>query len=306
MISVENITKTFDQIKALNGVSFCARPGEILGLLGPNGAGKTTTLKIIATFWQPDSGQVNLGNCDVIKHPQRAKQMIGYLPENVPLYDDMKVYEYLHFVAEMRNIEPDNILERIKKVSLETGLNKVIGQTIAQLSKGYKQRVGLAQAIIHDPDILILDEPTTGLDPNQIIEIRELIKKISQNKTIIFSSHILSEVSALCDRVVILNKGKVVAEGTPSELSAQLVKSLIFLEVGSSEENVFEKMSAAGFKIAKDPAQGELGINIVIESNNVNDDKKKIAEIALKNNWLIYSLETKSATLEDVFREFIK
>lgn len=217
MIEIKNLTKKFGQNLVLDNISFSVGKGEILGFLGPNGAGKSTTMKIITSFWTPTSGQVLIHGLNTAENSLLTRKNIGYLPETVPLYDDMKVFEYLKFIAEIRGLDKSKIKNRIKEVILICGLNKVLRKPIEELSKGYRQRVGLAQAIMHEPDILILDEPTTGLDPNQIVEIRDLIKTIGREKTVIFSTHILSEVSATCDRVIIINNGRLVGEGRPFE-----------------------------------------------------------------------------------------
>lgn len=221
MIEIKNLTKKFGQNLVLDNISFSVAKGEILGFLGPNGAGKSTTMKIITSFWQPTSGQVLIDGLEVAKNALAARKKIGYLPETVPLYEDMRVLEYLKFIAEIRGLGKNEIKGRIKEVVLTCGLSKVLRQPIEELSKGFRQRVGLAQAIMHRPDILILDEPTTGLDPNQIAEIRDLIKTIGREKTVIFSTHILSEVGATCDRVIIINNGRIVGQGSPAELEGK-------------------------------------------------------------------------------------
>lgn len=218
MIEIKNLTKKFGQSLVLDNVNFSVAKGEILGFLGPNGAGKSTTMKIITSFWTPTSGQVLIHGLNTAENSLSTRKNIGYLPETVPLYEEMRVFEYLRFIAEIRGLDKSEIKNRIKEVILICGLNKVLRQPIEELSKGFRQRVGLAQAIMHRPDILILDEPTTGLDPNQIVEIRDLIKTIGREKTVIFSTHILSEVSATCDRVIIINNGRIVGQGSPAEL----------------------------------------------------------------------------------------
>ena len=218
MIEIKNLTKKFGQNLVLDNLSFSVAKGEILGFLGPNGAGKSTTMRIITSFWTPTSGQVIVSGFNIAEQALAARKIIGYLPETVPLYEDMRVFEYLKFIAEIRGLNKSEIKSRIKEVVLVCGLSKVLRQPIEELSKGFRQRVGLAQAIMHQPDILILDEPTTGLDPNQIVEIRDLIKTIGREKTVIFSTHILSEVSATCDRVIIINNGKIAGQGSPNEL----------------------------------------------------------------------------------------
>lgn len=221
MIEIKNLTKKFGQNLVLDNLSFSVAKGEILGFLGPNGAGKTTTMKIITSFWSPTSGSILIDGLDTVGDSLATRIKIGYLPETVPLYDDMRVFEYLRFVAEIRGLAKDKIRPRLKEVVATCGLTKVPRRPIDELSKGFRQRVGLAQAIMHEPNILILDEPTTGLDPNQIVEIRDLIKTIGREKTVIFSTHILSEVSATCDRVIIINNGKIVGQGSPVELEKQ-------------------------------------------------------------------------------------
>ena len=218
-IEVKNLTKFFGKTRVLDNLSFNIDKGEIIGFLGPNGAGKTTTMRILTGFLAPSSGDVRIGGLEVLEHTLSIRKKIGYLPENNPLYLDMKVFEYLEFIASTKNI-PDSKSE-IRRVVRVCGLTDRMGQTIGELSKGYRQRVGLAQALLGDPEIIILDEPTSGLDPNQIMEIRNLIKKIGETKTIILSTHILSEIQATCNRAIIINKGKIVASGTTDELISQ-------------------------------------------------------------------------------------
>ncbi|MCK5416090.1 ATP-binding cassette domain-containing protein [Candidatus Parcubacteria bacterium] len=245
MIEIKNLSKKFGDTKVLDDISFSVKKGEILGFLGPNGAGKSTTMKIITDFWAPTSGSVEVDGIVVRENSIETRKKIGYLPETVPLYEDMLVIEYLKFVAEVRGISKKNIKNRIKEVVESCKLREVLRKPIDELSKGYRQRVGIAQAIMHEPDILILDEPTTGLDPKQIIEIRNLIKEIGKEKTVIFSTHILSEVSATCDRVVIINKGKIVSEGTPAEIlertEAKKKKSIV-VEISGDEKSVLDEI----------------------------------------------------------------
>ncbi len=222
MIQVRDLVKTYGDKKALNGVSFDARAGEILGLLGPNGAGKSTTMKILTTFLSATSGTVTVDGIDAAANPLAVRAMLGYLPESTPLYSDMVVYDYLLWCGEMRGLARSDVIKRMAEVARVVGLESVIGQVIGTLSKGYKQRVGLAQAMLHNPKILILDEPTSGLDPNQIIEIRNLIRALGQNHTLILSSHNLTEVRQICDRVVIIHQGAVVADGTLDELEGRV------------------------------------------------------------------------------------
>jgi ABC-2 type transport system ATP-binding protein len=309
MIEISNLRKKFDRTLVLDNISLTVNKGEILGFLGPNGAGKTTTMKIITTFWAPTSGTIKIDGIDAAENPMLVKKKIGYLPENVPLYEDMRVYEYLKFIAEVRGIEKSEIKKRIKEVVESCGLEKVIRKPIEELSKGFRQRVGLAQAIMHEPDILILDEPTTGLDPNQIVEIRDLIKKIGKEKTVIFSTHILSEVSATCDRAVIINNGKIVGEGSPSELTAKSgQKELISLVVKGRHEHVLERLKAvageASVSVKFSTENGIYGYDIVPQATE--DMRGKLAKAIVDGGWELQELVRKSVSLEDVFRELTK
>lgn len=217
-VVVDGLTKTYGDFKALDGVSFEVQPGEIVGFLGPNGAGKSTTMKILTCFMAATEGTAKVAGFDVHEASAEVRKRVGYLPENVPLYDEMLVWDYLKFISEVRGVAKSQREERIDEVIERTGLHQVVHKEISELSKGYRQRVGLAQAIIHKPEVLILDEPTTGLDPNQIIEIRDVISEIGEEKTVIFSTHILQEIAAVCDRIVIINRGRLVADGTLDEL----------------------------------------------------------------------------------------
>lgn len=307
MIEIKSVSKKFGAITALDDISFNVRRGEVLGFLGPNGAGKTTTMKLITGFYQPDLGKILIDGLDIFTKSNITKRKIGYLPENVPLYDEMKVYEYLKFIAEIRDITPDKIIPRIKEVINICNLHGVIGKSLDELSKGFRQRVGIAQAIMHNPDILILDEPTTGLDPNQIAEIRELIKNIGKEKTVIFSTHILAEAQATCDRVIIINKGRIVAEGTPQELTSKL----------DAHENIYLKIQADGDtaltilanhpSIVKaeiaDRTDDIVGFNLEVNSNG---SERVLGKLILDNHWLVCELNRSRASLEEVFRELTK
>jgi ABC-2 type transport system ATP-binding protein len=221
MIKVENLVKAFGPKLAVNDVSFTVERGEVLGFLGPNGAGKSTTMRMITGFIPPTSGKITIGGYDMLEDPLPAKRLIGYLPENAPGYADMTVHGFLNFAAELRGLRGDAKKRAIHRAAEHCLLNNVLYQTIDTLSKGYKHRTGLAQALIHDPDILIMDEPTDGLDPNQKHDVRNLIKRMGENKAIIFSTHILEEVEAACTRVIIIDRGKIVANGTPQELKSR-------------------------------------------------------------------------------------
>jgi ABC-2 type transport system ATP-binding protein len=230
MIEVSNLGKRYGSLEAVQGVNFSINPGEVVGLLGPNGAGKTTIMKILTCYMFPSFGTARINDWDIFERPLEIKRLVGYLPENAPLYTDLNVMEYLSFMAESRSLKGKQKNERIDWAIEECGLEPVVYRSIDTISKGFRQRTGLAQAILHDPDILIFDEPTTGLDPNQIIEIRELIKRLGREKTVILSTHILQEVEATCGRVLILNEGQIVAKGTAEEINREM-KGEVLLEV---------------------------------------------------------------------------
>ncbi len=310
MIEVKNLVKKFGSETILDHLNFEVKKGEVLGFLGPNGAGKTTTMKIITTFWSPTSGQVLVDGIDVVANPLKARQKIGYLPETVPLYDDMRVFEYLYFIAQVRGLSRSAAKKRIKEVVEICGLRSVIRRPIEELSRGYRQRVGLAQAILHEPDILILDEPTTGLDPNQIVEIRELIKKIGKEKTVVFSTHILSEVSATCDRVIIIKQGKIVGEGSPSELTkkSQSAQESIYIKLKAPQAAVLEKLSrlenVEKVKVADKEADNVFGYTIIPQKGV--DLREYISLAAMQERWPILEFTPTRTSLEDVFRELTK
>jgi ABC-2 type transport system ATP-binding protein len=309
MIEIKNLTKKFGSNTILDNINFSVKKGEILGFLGPNGAGKTTTMKIITSFWSPSGGSVEVDGKDTVKDSLKVRKKIGYLPETVPLYDDMKVYEYLKFVAEVRGVSKDKIKKRIKEVSEACGLNSVMRKPIEELSRGYRQRVGLAQAIIHDPDVLILDEPTTGLDPNQIAEIRDLIKKIGKEKTVIFSTHILSEVSAVCDRVIIINNGRIVGEGTPDELVKKArAREIIYVKIKGPKGEVLNKLQGMENveKAEVKDKESEDVYGYEIEPKQGVDLREYLSMTVMNSGWSILEFNKKSVSLEDVFRELTK
>jgi ABC-2 type transport system ATP-binding protein len=295
-IEVKNLTKVYGEQKAIDQISFTVNKGEIVGFLGPNGAGKSTTMKIITGYLQPDQGEAFVSGIDVKKEPLTAKSKIGYLPEANPLYLDMYIREYLDFVADVHGMP--NRKEKINSVIQVVGLTVESKKRIGQLSKGYKQRVGLAAALIHDPEVLILDEPTTGLDPNQIIEIREVIKSLGQNKTVLFSSHILQEVEAICDRVIIINRGQMVANDKLSNLRNQSQKGnmlkVVFKE--SLEAEWLKRLNAVRSVNKISANEWELACT------NVNDAQRQLMELALQQNLNIVSLQAGGQSLEDVFR----
>ncbi|MFH0955743.1 MAG: ATP-binding cassette domain-containing protein [Candidatus Falkowbacteria bacterium] len=309
MIEIKSLTKNFGQNLVLDNISFSVAKGEILGFLGPNGAGKSTTMKIITSFWSPTSGQVLIDGFDMAKDSLFARKKIGYLPETVPLYEDMRVFEYLKFIAEIRGLSKSETKGRIKEVVAICGLSKVFRQPIEELSKGFRQRTGLAQAIMHKPDILILDEPTTGLDPNQIVEIRDLIKTIGREKTVIFSTHILSEASATCDRVIIINNGKIAGQGSPAELMKRSGGAeIIYVKIKGLKDEVEKKLkemeNVVNVKIKDKEAEDIYGYEI--EPASGVDLREYLSLTVMKNNWSILEFKKISASLENVFRELTK
>lgn len=303
-IQIENLTKAYGSQKAVNDISFNVRTGEVLGFLGPNGAGKTTTMKAITTFLVPTSGKISVGKYTTADHPEQVKKHIGYLPENNPLYAEMPVIDYLRFTAQMQGVPTAKIRGRILEMVRLCGLEGEKHKNINELSKGYQQRVGLAQALIHDPDVLILDEPTSGLDPNQIVEIRELIKKIGKEKTVILSSHILAEVEATCDRILIINKGKIVADGTTRELRNQAKgKEVLHVSIDDGEPDaVFKALQDLPTTELVDPISDKKG-SFEIQSKPDSSSRRAIFELCVKNKWTLMEMAVFETKLEDVFRE---
>lgn len=295
-IEVADLLKQYGEQKAVNHISFTVNKGEIVGFLGPNGAGKSTTMKMITGYLQPDSGKATVCGIDVSADPVAAKKKIGYLPEANPHYPDMYVREYLSFIAGVHEL--DNRKEAVERVIELTGLTTESKKKIGQLSKGYKQRVGLAAALIHEPEVLILDEPTSGLDPNQIIEIRNVIKEQGKNKTVLFSSHILQEVEAICDRVIIINKGNLAADDTIQNL--QRGKQELHLVTVQFGETVSKELfaSISGITRIHQPAAG----NWQLETTDPDAVRKQLLTLAVKQGLNIISLQTAAHSLEDVFR----
>ena len=295
-IEISNLTKIYGDQKAVDSISFTVGKGEIVGFLGPNGAGKSTTMKIITGYLGQDGGEAVVCGLSVRQQPLETKKKIGYLPEANPLYPDMYVREYLHFIADVHKVTDKKA--RIEAVISLVGLTVESNKKLGQLSKGYKQRVGLAAALIHDPEVLILDEPTSGLDPNQIIEIRDVIKKLGKDKTVLFSSHILQEVEALCDRVVIINRGKLVADSQLSQLRQENSRT--------GRIRVAFKESPESGQLAQIP--GVTGISRLspneweLQTQEPDAVKKLLLTLALQNNWNIVSLQSENQSLEEIFR----
>ena len=304
MITANNLSKSFGPTVALKDVSFEVKKSEVLGFLGPNGAGKTTTMRILTSYYPADSGTATIAGFDVFENPLEVRRLIGYLPENNPLYMDMGIVDYLQFIAKVRAIPPSKRKEQIKHVIELCGLRTEIGKDIGELSKGFRQRVGLAQALIHDPDILILDEPTIGLDPTQIIEIRELIKKIGKEKTIILSSHILPEVSATCDRIIIIHLGEIVGSGTPEGMASKAKGGeIIYITIRGPLKEVQTKLEAMEkIKEFKKIGEKEDGLNqFEIKSDIGIDLSEELFFLVSQNGWSLTELHKETANLENIF-----
>jgi ABC-2 type transport system ATP-binding protein len=298
-IEVKQLSKFYGQQAAVNNISFSVGKGEIVGFLGPNGAGKSTTMKVITGFIPATQGIVNVCGMSIEEQSLEARKRIGYLPENNPLYLDMYVKEYLEFVGKIYKIDKvrDRVKEMIHLVGLEVEQNKKIGM----LSKGYRQRVGLAQAIIHNPDVLILDEPTSGLDPNQLVDIRQLIKTIGKEKTVMLSTHIMQEVEAICDRVIIIKKGQIVADNIASELQYEVGQQVVYAEFdGAISRSILQKIPGVS------KVQKVTDASFLIESQDTTDLRKMIAVYAQQNNLLVITLRTEEKSLEEVFKELTK
>lgn len=302
-IKLENVTRLYGEQAAVDDISFEVKTGEIVGFLGPNGAGKTTTMKMITGFLAPTSGTISINGIPVWEDPEAVKRITGYLPENNPLYHDMFVTDYLGYVAELQQVPKNKIPARIREMVIVCGLDREKHKKIGELSKGYRQRVGLAQALIHDPQILILDEPTTGLDPNQIIEIRNLIKEAGKEKTVILSTHILPEVEAISDRILIINDGKIVADGSPEDLK----------RASSGEATLRIRLEGfqdpAGIVSALEKIEGVTTVTSQISngtfiisgtSENIN---RSVFGLAVQNGWTILEMTPIETKLEDIFKE---
>lgn len=302
-IVVENLTKQYGVQKAVNDISFEVKTGEVVGFLGPNGAGKSTTMKMITCYMAPTSGDIRLDGVSVLEQPEEVKKKIGYLPENNPLYTDMPIVEYLRFAAEIQGVEPAKIPTRIGEMIDMCGLGLEKHKKINELSKGYRQRVGIAQAMIHDPEVLILDEPTTGLDPNQIIEIRKLIKELGKEKTVILSSHILSEVEATCDRILIINRGNIVADGSSENLRHQAQGQellTVSIEAEGAEVEAALRDLASVEKVT--PLDGKAGF-YQVQSKPEKASRKAIFDLCVDKKWYLMEMTGIETRLEDVFRD---
>ncbi len=304
MIRIDSLSKEFGAVKAVRSISFSLNDGEIVGFLGANGAGKSTTLKMMTGYLTPTTGNVYVDDQNIIDNSLDIQKQIGYLPELNPLYTDMKVHEYLKFHAEIRYIIGEEFNNALKRVVSECGLQGVVHRTVGNCSKGYKQRIGLAAAMIHDPKILILDEPVSGLDPNQIVEIRELIKKLGKEKLVLMSSHILQEIQATVDRIIIIHEGKIVADGTSEELiSDSKGMTQLHLEISGSEENDIQDMKAVipSITVHSIKKEGSM-VQVILEYQNTVDPRKDVFNYAVEKEWIITEMSASKRNLEDIFR----
>lgn len=310
-IKVENLTKYYGTQAAVNNVSFEINTGEIVGFLGPNGAGKSTTLKMITTYLSPSSGKVFVDDLDIDEKSFEVRKKIGYLPEQNPLYADMNVLEYLEYAAELQGVPKAGIQDAIKKMVKVCGLSDVRHKDIGELSKGFKQRVGLAQAMIHDPELLLLDEPTSGLDPNQIAEIRKLIKDLGKHKTVMLSTHILQEVQALCDRIIIINNGEIVADNTSEELKSKFktqfnVKVVIKRNPAVGKDKLVSELSSiANVDKVNVSQEDEVWKADILTAKDI-DLREDIARKVMSMNLVMLELHQEETSLEDIFRNLTK
>ncbi|MBV6404963.1 MAG: ATP-binding cassette domain-containing protein [Flavobacteriales bacterium] len=301
-IRIEGLTKRYGQQAAVDGIGLHVRPGEVLGFLGPNGAGKTTTMKMICGLLAPDAGSIEVGGRSVLTDQQAVRRHIGYLPENNPLYEDMPVLDHLRFAARLQGLSPERIRERLGEMVRVCGLDAEKHKRVGELSKGYRQRVGLAQAMVHDPEVLILDEPTTGLDPNQIVEIRELIKEVGRAKTVIFSTHILPEVEATCDRILIINRGRIVADGSPTDLRRQAQgRPLVRVRIedappGAAAEALRTLPGVEQVETANDGA-------LLLQTADGGSGARQVFRLCVDRGWTLTELHSPGSRLEDIFRD---
>ena len=308
MIEIKDVTKKYGSTLAVDNISFEVKDGEVVGFLGPNGAGKSTTMNMITGFIEPTMGQIIINGIDISKRPRKAKKEIGYMPENVPLYYELTPKEFVSYMAELKLIKRNERKSEVEKVLKETGLEEVKNKLIRNLSRGYKQRVSLAGALVGNPDVIILDEPTVGLDPKQITEIRNLIKELGKNHTVILSTHILSEVSQICEKVIIINKGKIIAIDTPENLEKSTKeKNCISLTVEDPNENMSKLKEIIpeidSIELVKDNEDGTK--QYVVTTSSENDLRKKLFEVLPKQSIVIFELKKMETTLEDAFIKLI-
>jgi ABC-2 type transport system ATP-binding protein len=305
MIEVTELTKNYGTAHALKGISFEVKRGDVLGFLGPNGAGKSTTMKILTGYLLPSGGRATVDGLDVVERSLDVRRRIGYLPESTPLYTEMLVHEYLRFAAEIRGVPGSEVRRAVARVVDTCGLGAVTGKTILELSKGYRQRVGLAQAMVHNPDVLILDEPTSGLDPNQIVEVRSLITRLGEEHTVILSTHYLQEVEASCSRIVIINLGEIVADDTRENLIAAMPAKALLARIKGPSDAVIRQIGELfpGRAVQEVQREGEYGL-FRVECGPARNThaEEALAELVVKNRWALAELVRARAHLEDVFR----
>ena len=305
MIKVRDLSKNYGSVEAVKSVSFDLNDGEVIGFLGANGAGKTTTLKMMTGYLVPSNGSITVNGMDIIDDTHAIQQQIGYLPELNPLYNEMRVFDYLEFLASIRNITGSDFKKALSRVVEQCGLRGVVHKNISDCSKGYKQRIGLAAAMIHDPKILILDEPVTGLDPNQIIEIRSLIKSLGQEKLVFMSSHILQEIQATVDRIIIINQGEIVANGTNEELMTGFMGNvLLTMEVKGAKVDSIKHIQATlpNVKLVSHVKNKSI-YTLQLEYDNNKDPREDIFKYAVKNKWTVLKMSPKTTDLEAIFRD---
>ena len=304
MISVSNLSKNYGNVKAVDSISFDLKDGEVVGFLGANGAGKTTTLKMITGYLVPTNGEIKVNGLDIVDNTSEIQEMIGYLPELNPLYTEMRVYDYLEFLGSIRNIKGSDFKQALSRVVDKCGLSGVVHKIIADCSKGYKQRIGLAAAMIHDPKILILDEPVTGLDPNQIVEIRSLIKSLGKEKLVFMSSHILQEIQATVDKIIIIDKGKIVANGTNEELMSDFMGNVsLEMEVMKATKKSAQELQAKIPNVKFISMEKSGGVQKVnFEYPKDKDPREDIFKYAVKSKWVILKMMPQTTNLEDIFR----
>ena len=309
MISIENLTKYYGDFKAVDNISFTVNDGDILGFLGPNGAGKTTTLKMLTCFMPPTEGTIKYNDMGVQDNSMEIRSMIGYLPENAPLYEYMGVQEYLTYICDLRNIRGARRKDRMDDMIDTCGLDKIMGKDIGELSKGNRQRVAIAQAMIHEPEILILDEPTIGLDPNQILGIRNLIKKVGKEKTVIISTHILSEIEAISNRVIIISSGEIVADGTLDTLRSQMAgESILHIELQGEPAGVAQTYRSIGniTKVKEVAKNNGNSVEFDISISGSKDVREEVFRATVDKGWTILGMHLHRNNLEDVFRSLTK